>query len=222
MRSNRCYSVSKSCFNQIFTDLLAYLRLNEVDAKEHPIFRELARVKQYFAKINEAETGASKRGSTLDKPAAGRFIKHALVSPLKLVFLCKRDMTLIWDDKAGNETYDRKRVHQQANEKARAHIRFEETSKKRKSEDTETSSPTANSQLIGATSSPMNLEGPSASIPTQVSPALNQPAEESSAQQLSIDDHDTMVLEQKPKKKRNKRPNKRDRADKLRESKGEK
>ena len=221
MRSNRCYSVSKSCFNQIFTDLLAYLRLNEVDAKEHPIFRELARVKQYFAKINEAETGASKRGSTLDKPAAGRFIKHALVSPLKLVFLCKRDMTLIWDDKAGNETYDRKRVHQQANEKARAHIRFEETSKKRKSEDTETSSPTANSQLIGATSSPMNLEGSSASISTQASPALDRPAEGSSVEHASNHDNGTMVPEQKSKKKRKKRPSKQERAEKLGVSKGE-
>lgn len=62
-----------------FTHFSAYLRLNEVDAKQHPVFRELTRVKQYFAKITEAESGGSTRSATLDKPAAGRFIKHALV-----------------------------------------------------------------------------------------------------------------------------------------------
>jgi len=41
---------------------------------------ELVRVKQYFAKIREAETKPSTRNHALDKEAAGRFIKHALVS----------------------------------------------------------------------------------------------------------------------------------------------
>lgn len=91
--------------------LFSYLRLNGVDAKTHPVFRELTRVKQYFDKIKDAETGDSPRPTSLDKPAAGRFIKHAL---------------------AGNEEYDRRRIHLQAGEKARSHIKFEEISRKRK------------------------------------------------------------------------------------------
>lgn len=91
--------------------LFSYLRLNGVNAKEHPVFRELTRVKQYFDKIKDAETGDGPRPTNLDKAAAGRFIKHAL---------------------AGNEEYDQKRAQLQAGEKARAHIRFEELSKKRK------------------------------------------------------------------------------------------
>ena len=61
---------------------LAYLRLHGVQAKEHHVFRELTRVKQYFEKIKEAESEPTKnqQGLTLDKEAAGRFIKHALVN----------------------------------------------------------------------------------------------------------------------------------------------
>lgn len=60
----------------------AYLRLNGIKAKDHPIMRELARVKQYIAKIKDAEDNAARQngaGLHLDKEAAGRFIKHALV-----------------------------------------------------------------------------------------------------------------------------------------------
>lgn len=58
---------------------LAYLRLQGVKATEHPIFRELTRVKQYFEKIKRAEFGPEKPNMQLDKAAADRFIKHALV-----------------------------------------------------------------------------------------------------------------------------------------------
>ena len=57
----------------------AYLRLNGVNSKEHPVFRELTRVKQYFEKVKAAESVGTKQNATLDKAAAGRFIKHALV-----------------------------------------------------------------------------------------------------------------------------------------------
>lgn len=57
----------------------AYLRLNGVNSKEHPVFRELTRVKQYFEKIKAAESVVTKQNVTLDKAAAGRFIKHSLV-----------------------------------------------------------------------------------------------------------------------------------------------
>lgn len=63
----------------------AYLRLHGVKAREHPVFTELTRVKQYFEKIKRAENPindeARKRENlTLDKGAAGRIIKAGLVS----------------------------------------------------------------------------------------------------------------------------------------------
>ena len=58
---------------------IAYLRLNGVNSKEHPVFREITRVKQYFEKIKAAESAGTKQNVTLNKAAAGRFIKHALV-----------------------------------------------------------------------------------------------------------------------------------------------
>jgi exosome complex protein LRP1 len=59
---------------------LAYLRLNGVKAREHPVFIELTRVKQYFDKIKAAETPVAERNMTMDKAAAARFIKAGLVS----------------------------------------------------------------------------------------------------------------------------------------------
>lgn len=52
-----------------------------MDAKQHPVFRELTRVRQYFEKIKvlETEPEPEQRLMTLDKEAAGRFIKHGLV-----------------------------------------------------------------------------------------------------------------------------------------------
>lgn len=130
-------------------------------------------------------------------------------------------MALIGEYKAGNEIYDRKRAQQQTDEKARAHIRFGETSNKRKSEDTAMSSTAANSQLIGAMSSPMNFEGSSELTSTQASPALNQPVEGSSADHISNLGHGGTDLEQQSKKKRKKRLSKHERAEKLDTSKGE-
>lgn len=43
------------------------------------MFKELTRVKQYFEKIKALETEPEKRTMSLDKQAAGRFIKHNLV-----------------------------------------------------------------------------------------------------------------------------------------------
>ena len=59
---------------------VAYLRLHGASAKEHPVYRELTRVKQYFEKIKALESRDEGRTSKLDKAAANRFIKHALVS----------------------------------------------------------------------------------------------------------------------------------------------
>ncbi|KAJ5114687.1 hypothetical protein NUU61_000446 [Penicillium alfredii] len=65
--------------------IFSYLRLHGTDAKQHPVFRELTRVRQYFEKIKALETEPEQRPMTLDKEAAGRFIKHGLVgTPRKL------------------------------------------------------------------------------------------------------------------------------------------
>ncbi|KAL4953214.1 Sas10/Utp3/C1D family-domain-containing protein [Aspergillus filifer] len=82
--------------------IFSYLRLHGVKATEHPVFRELKRVKQYFDKIKEVETEPDKRNMVLDKQAAGRFIKHGL---------------------AGNEKFDLQREEQLAKEKARAQLK---------------------------------------------------------------------------------------------------
>lgn len=59
--------------------LFSYLRLNGVDAKEHEVYKELARVKEYFSKIAFAEgRGKGAAQPRLDKGAAGRFVKAGL------------------------------------------------------------------------------------------------------------------------------------------------
>ncbi|KAI2626333.1 Sas10/Utp3/C1D family-domain-containing protein [Xylaria nigripes] len=61
--------------------LFSALRLNAVDAKEHPVFKELARVRQYFEKIKNIETPQDKPEKpeqTLNKEAAMRFIRSDL------------------------------------------------------------------------------------------------------------------------------------------------
>ncbi|KAF2103954.1 hypothetical protein NA57DRAFT_70166 [Rhizodiscina lignyota] len=64
--------------------LFSSLRLSGVDAKQHPVFKELVRVRQYFEKVKKAEEGPEKREQVLDKAAAGRFIRHALSGNEKL------------------------------------------------------------------------------------------------------------------------------------------
>ncbi|KAM0128263.1 hypothetical protein ACHAO1_009078 [Botrytis cinerea] len=94
--------------------LFSYLRLNGVNAREHPVFTELTRMKQYLEKIKVTENPpatAAERNLKLDKGAAGRFIKAGL---------------------SGNDKYDLQRAEQLAKERAKSHIRFEELSKKRK------------------------------------------------------------------------------------------
>lgn len=94
--------------------LFSYLLLNGENAKEHAVFTELTRLRQYFEKIKKAEAGPLKRDLSLDKQAAGRFIKHAL---------------------SGNERYDLERSERQAREEANAHIKFDELSERIKQEE---------------------------------------------------------------------------------------
>ncbi|KAH9895550.1 Sas10/Utp3/C1D family-domain-containing protein [Xylariomycetidae sp. FL2044] len=58
--------------------LFSSLRLSGVDAKEHPVFKELTRVRQYFDKIKNIETPPEKPTMTLNKEAAIRFLKSDL------------------------------------------------------------------------------------------------------------------------------------------------
>ena len=57
----------------------AYLRLNGINAREQPVFKELTRVRQYFDKIKALETPDTGKPAKLDKGAAARFIKAGLV-----------------------------------------------------------------------------------------------------------------------------------------------
>ncbi|KAF2488988.1 hypothetical protein BU16DRAFT_520071 [Lophium mytilinum] len=85
--------------------LFSYLQLNGIKAKEHPIFTELTRLRQYYEKIKLAETGPVKQNMRLDKDAAGRFIKAGL---------------------SGNEKYDQERAEKQAKEVANTYVKFNE------------------------------------------------------------------------------------------------
>lgn len=61
---------------------IAYLSLHGANAKEHAVFKELTRVRQYFAKIKALETQPeedTKPAMKLDQQAARRFITHSLV-----------------------------------------------------------------------------------------------------------------------------------------------
>ncbi|POS87718.1 hypothetical protein EPUL_000313, partial [Erysiphe pulchra] len=98
--------------------IFSYLRLNGVKAQEHPVFLELTRVKNYFGKIKQAEAIPTERNMTIDKGAASRFIKAGL---------------------AGNEKFDLQKAEQQAKERARAHIRFNELENKRQTESSRSS-----------------------------------------------------------------------------------
>ncbi|KAJ5152979.1 uncharacterized protein N7482_009457 [Penicillium canariense] len=92
--------------------IFSYLRLHGVDAKQHPVFRELTRVKQYFDKIKALETEPEQRTMTLDKAAANRFIKHGLIQPVTNKL-----------GQAGNHKIDLERAEKEAKERARAQLK---------------------------------------------------------------------------------------------------
>lgn len=84
--------------------LFSTLQASGADARSHPLFQELARLKGYFGKIKDAEEFhkriEEKEGrARLDVGAAQRFIKHGL---------------------SGNERYDELRRERVAREKERA------------------------------------------------------------------------------------------------------
>ncbi|KAJ4286761.1 hypothetical protein N0V90_013013 [Kalmusia sp. IMI 367209] len=94
--------------------LFSALQASGANAKEHRVFAELARLKNYFAKIKAAEAAGEKPTSRLDKGAAERFIRHGL---------------------AGNERYDRERAERLAKEKARAALKARQMAVNKKFDD---------------------------------------------------------------------------------------
>jgi len=144
--------------------LFSYLRLNGVKAREHPVFTELTRVRQYFDKIKVAETPVAERNTTVDKAAAARFIKAGL---------------------AGNDKYDLERAEQQAKERAKAHIRFEQTSSeiplKRKADEVEEADEDSDSSGSDSDSSSESSEAepgkvvPAPTVPKKKKQKLDQP-----------------------------------------------
>ncbi|TVY28859.1 Exosome complex protein [Lachnellula hyalina] len=89
--------------------LFSYLRLHGIKAREHPVFTELTRVKQYFDKIKMTETPPSTtRTVTIDKAVARRFLEPDLAASKKYALLA---------------------AELKAKEKVRAHIKFDELNK---------------------------------------------------------------------------------------------
>ncbi|PMD57505.1 uncharacterized protein K444DRAFT_665062 [Hyaloscypha bicolor E] len=135
--------------------LFSYLRLNGVKAREHPVFIELTRVKQYFDKIKVAETPVAERNMAVDKAAAARFIKAGL---------------------SGNDKYDLERAEQQAKERAKAHIRFEQKSKetppKRKADEVEEADEDSDSSDSDSDSSSQSSEAEPEESPS--APAVSE------------------------------------------------
>ncbi|KAK4102152.1 hypothetical protein N658DRAFT_469627 [Parathielavia hyrcaniae] len=58
--------------------LFSSLRLNGVDTKNHAIFAELTRVRQYTEKIQKLETPPEEREKTVNTEAAARFLRSDL------------------------------------------------------------------------------------------------------------------------------------------------
>lgn len=90
------------------------------------MFRELTRVRQYFAKIKDLETEPEQRSMTLDKEAAGRFIKHGLVS----TNLVQMTMMVANSLQSGNDKYDLERAEKQAKERAQAEFKAAQLARK--------------------------------------------------------------------------------------------
>lgn len=162
-----------SPLKSIFTNcsVSAYLRLNGVKAREHPVFLELTRVKQYFDKLKEAENPTPKQpGLTLDKNAAGRFIRAGLVSSQCL----PQHVNLLTDSKSGNSKLDLERAEQLARERVRTHIKF--NSAEQKSEAPAAAKASAPSGPSSASSSDSESDSPKESVKEKAKPSKKRKA----------------------------------------------
>ena len=157
----------------IFTNcsVSAYLRLNGVKAREHPVFLELTRVKQYFDKLKETENPTPKQsGLTLDKNAAGRFIRAGLVSSQCLPHL----VNLLTDSKSGNSKLDLERAEQLARERVRTHIKF--NSSEQKAEAPASTKATLPSGPPSASSSDSESDSPKEAVKENAKPSKKRKA----------------------------------------------
>jgi len=102
--------------------LFSSLRLNGVEAKDHAVFTELTRVKQYFEKIKKLEEPTPEREKTVNTEAAARFIRADLADNKEI----KQGLTELI-----------------ANEKAKAASKTSESEKKRSSDGDEESESTS-------------------------------------------------------------------------------
>ncbi|KAH8726846.1 hypothetical protein GQ44DRAFT_704904 [Phaeosphaeriaceae sp. PMI808] len=173
--------------------LYSTLQASGVNAKDHPIFKELARLKGYFAKIKDAEERAqapTAPKAKLDVGAAARFIKHGL---------------------AGNDKYDLERAERVAKERARAYLKAQRINKKfdeNGEEKTENMTPKKRAVDVGeapeaAADSPA-LEEPEAEPTTATEPAPKKPRL-SEAQPMDVDSAPSDTNRKKGKKQRNKK-----------------
>lgn len=152
-----------------------YLNTNGIDAKEHQVFQELIRVRQYFSKIKEAEEKHIKPQqpkTTLNKQAAARVIQHNLV--------CERSSHCPSSDtlQAANHFIDNKKNKEELAEIER---RKEELKKKI----------LANQQRKKSTASPLSASAtPLAASPAVTPPEAAQAAEllDSVAKDIEMED----------------------------------
>ncbi|KAK4174044.1 Sas10/Utp3/C1D family-domain-containing protein [Triangularia setosa] len=100
-----CYAIESLIFSS--------LRLNGVDAKNHPVFTELTRVKQYFEKIQKLETPPAERENTVNTEAVARFVRNDLADNKdiknKLTELIAREKAKV-EAKAAAAAADKKRL----------------------------------------------------------------------------------------------------------------
>ena len=91
----------------ILSLVFSTLKINGIDAKDHPVYQELGRCKQYFEKIKAVEAANNgkeqQRRLVLDKDAAARFVKAAI----------KPDVDAVDQDKAKVQEGDKKRKRRQ-------------------------------------------------------------------------------------------------------------
>lgn len=89
------------------TALLVYMRLQNANLVGHEIVKDMDRLKQYMKKIQEAESRLASgnkeatAGLRLDKPAAKRFVQHAIAESTAAAE--KEEVEVGEDEEAGSE-----------------------------------------------------------------------------------------------------------------------
>ncbi|KAK9382568.1 uncharacterized protein V2V93DRAFT_317915, partial [Kockiozyma suomiensis] len=72
---------AKACMTLLYalnSSIFSALKVSDSFTPDHPVMSDIRRVQTYMKKVKHAEELLAGRQMQLDKPAAGRFIKHAL------------------------------------------------------------------------------------------------------------------------------------------------